>query len=415
MREQFMKKKTIMFFVVLLCSMSMMSCAHFTESHLSENEKGILAETAAPTLAWSHALTNERIGSALIENGFAYFATWSDATSTTTEIKAYDLQAKSVRWATSETTDTHLLSGNGKLFLLDENRSVLSALAEEDGAIIWHISLPAQAHEMAFGDDLLFLSIGEVVFAVDATDGQVAWQRPLPSGFGVNSAWLGNSNVYRDYDALSYYDDVLYVRLWHTAIGSQTIECLFLAMNAVNGLEIWRFAFDMPAPEESPPKMIASQPAFGGDYLFFSDWTGRTYLMEKDAGEIIWQGVSEFPVVRPVLRNKCVYLPTRDNLLCLDSATGERVWAASLSEVRIASPIRVVEDKVMFIVDHWREERTELVQINSETGELVSRLEIPLAKDCRSCITAFEVESDRLYIIQQRTLIAVDLLPWPEH
>jgi outer membrane protein assembly factor BamB len=404
-----MKKKTITLSFILTCLVLMVFIC-LSNNSVPNAGKGTLVEMIAPTLAWSQILAKERIGSALVEDGFAYFTIWADENSTTVGVKAYNLQSQLISWTTSETTDNYLLSGNGKLFLLDQGMGILSAISKEDGATAWHTPLPTQGYEyeMTFGSDLLFLGARGVIYAIDTTDGRIVWQHTLPLGFGVNSAWLGNSNVYRDYDALSYYDGLLYIRLWKVAIDSQTIECLLLAVNAIDGQEMWHFAFDIPAPKESHPQMIASQPAFEEELLFFSDWMGRIYLMDKNTGEIIWQSITEFPVVRPLLRDKHVYFPSRDSLLCLDFEMGERVWVTPLSGLRIVSPIRAVEDKVMFIVDHWREEQTELILIDSKNGELTGKLDIPL-EDCRGCVTAFEVESDRVYITQQRTIVAIDL------
>ncbi len=86
--------------------------------------------------------------------------------------------------------------------------------------------------------------------------------------------------------------------------------------------------------------MVASLPAFEDGHLFFGDWIGRIYLMDKDTGEIIWQGQSEFPIARPLLQDKRVYLPTRNSLLCLSSETGEQLWSMSTLGIanRVANP-----------------------------------------------------------------------------
>lgn len=399
-----MKKKMAPILILAYLMLST-QCIYLSDSRLSE--------TIAPALAWSHTITEGQISSAIIDDGLAYYDIRLGGTPI--RIEAYDLRAQQVQWAISKTTDTYLLSGDGKLFLLNESENILTAISKEDGTTVWHIPLPAQGYEyeMTFGDGLLFFGVGDLIYAIDATDGRILWQRPLPSSFRINQAWLGNSSVYRDYDALSYYDTLLYVRLWGD-VQDQTMECMILAIDAFDGQERWRLTFDIPVPKESPPPMVASRPAFEGRSLFFGDWMGRIYLMDKDTGEIIWQDQSEFPIARPLLQDKRVYLPTRSSLLCLNSETGERLWSMSLSELRNRSPIRAVGDVIFFVADYWGERRTGLIVVNARTGELIDKLEIPLVDKCIGCVTALEVETGRLYMTQQQTIIAIDLLPLPE-
>ncbi len=237
-------KKKMALILILTCPMLSMQCAYFSDTRLSE--------TITAVLAWDHMITDGQISSALIDGGVAYLSIRVDGTPI--RIEAYDLQDQQVQWAISRTTDTYLLSGDGKLFLLDENESILTAIFKEDGTTVWHIPLPARGYEyeMTFGDGLLFFGVGDIIYAIDAINGYILWQHLLPSGFRINQAWLGNSNVYRDYDALSYYDGMLYVRLWGN-IQDQAMECMILAIDALDGEEIWRLTFDTPAPAESPP------------------------------------------------------------------------------------------------------------------------------------------------------------------
>lgn len=390
--------------LALVCLALTTECAVLSDHHL--------AETIAPVLAWSYTVEDGQINSAYIGEGVAYLEI--RMVGMPARVEAFDLADQRGRWTAFETTNVPLLLGDEKLFLLDRAEGILSAISAEDGVVIWRIPLPAQGYEyeVTFGDGLLFFGVGDVIYAIDVTDGHVLWQRTMPLSFRINQAWLGTS-VYRDYDALSYHDGVLYIRLWK-AIEDQEREGLLLAMDTLDGQERWRFAFDVPALQESAPWMVASQPAFEGKRLFFGDWMGRIYLMDKDTGEIIWQDQSEFPIARPLLQDKRIYLPTPSSLLCLNSETGERLWSMSLSELRNRSPIRAVEDVILFVADYWGERRMDLIVVNARTGEVIDKLEIPLVDKCIGCVTALEVEAGRLYMTQQRTIIAIDLLTLPE-
>ena len=393
-------KDRITLILALVCLALATGCMRLSDRHP--------AETIVPALVWSYTIEDGQISSAYIEEKLAYLVIRMDGMPA--RVEAFDLADQQVRWVAFETTNVPLLLGDGKLFLLDRDEGVLSAISAEDGVAIWRIPLPARGYEyeIAFGDGLLFFGVGDSIYAIDATDGHVLWQRAMPLSFRINQAWLGTSAVYRDYDALSYHDGVLYVRLWE-AIEDRAREGLLLTMDALDGRERWRFAFDVPAPQESPPCMVASRPAFEDGYLFFGDWMGRIYLMDEDTGKVIWQGQSEFPIARPLLQDKRVYLPTRSNLSCLNSETGEQLWSMSLSGLRIGSPIRAMGDAVIFIADYWGERRTDLIVVNARTGELINKLEIPLVEECGGCVTALAVEYGRLYVTWIRTIVAIDL------
>lgn len=403
----------IMLILTLVCSILAAKCTALSDSQPPDTDDFIPIKTITPTLAWSHTITDGQINSALIEGRLAYLDIWMDGAPM--RIEAYDLHTKQIRWVTFATTDAYLLSGDGKLFLLNQDKGALSAISLKDSKAVWHIPLPERGYEyeLAFGDNLLFFGVGGKIYAISAADGRITWQQSLPSSFRINQAWLGKSNVYREYDALSHHDGMLYIRSCGP-VQDQVIECQLLALDAFDGQERWRFMFSIPAPEESPPWLAASQPVFEDERLFFGDWTGQIYLMHKDTGEVIWQDSAEFPIARPLLRGKRVYLPARDSLLCLNSETGERLWSTPLSGLRIASPIRAMEDIILFIVDHWRGRQTELVLINARTGELTGGMEIPRVEECMGCVTALEVESDRLYMMQQQTIVAINLLTLPE-
>jgi outer membrane protein assembly factor BamB len=315
-------KKKLTLFVIVVCSILITKCTYGSNGYHSDNNNPTETETV-PAVTWSYTLTDGRIGSTIIDDKSAYFDAWTEDGRQQTRIEAYDLEARQIRWAISETTDTYILLGDGKLFLLDRDQGILSAISAKDGEMVWNTSVPAQAYEyeMTFGGGLLFLGVQDVIYAVDTAAGHTLWKHSLPSNFKINQAWLGNTNVYRDYDALSYYDGLLYARL-QGSTHDEITEALFLAMDAADGHEKWRLPFDVPATVESPLPMVASQPVFEGEFLFFGDWTGRIYLLNKDTGEVIWEDLAEFPVVRPLLKGERVYMATSRNLLSFDTETG---------------------------------------------------------------------------------------------
>lgn len=397
--------KTTLFFT-LLCLLFIVGCTVIVDSPNSTDTL-VKTESPLPTVAWTYSMTGGQLGSTCMGDGVAYFDMRDDATQS---IQAYDLQTRQLQWSTPLSTDVPLLLGSEELFLLNRNQGTLSAISRKDGSTIWQVSLPTQGYEyeMVFGDGVLFFGVGDVLSAIDAAGGQILWQRSLPSSYRINSAWLGQTYAYREYGALSYYNGGLFIRLWGSTEEQQK-KCLLLAVDALDGQEKWRTEFEIPILEESPPPMVASQPAFESQSVFFIDWEGRAYLIEASTGKMIWEVDAEFPVARPLRQSEKTYVPIKNGLLCLDSNSGEELWSITFPKSHIVSPIRAFENAVAFITRHLSESETELFLIDNTTGDLISRSKMPAVEGCMDCVNALEIDSGKLYVVQSNTLVAVDL------
>jgi outer membrane protein assembly factor BamB len=400
--------------LIAACLVMAAGCGRSPDGHRPETSAAPPVEAISPTVAWSQTIRDGQIASAVIEDGVAYYHFKNEWESIPDRIKAYDLETWQTKWTIITTTHTHLLLGNDKLFLLDRDESVLSAISVEDGATVWRVPLPAKErpyrYELAFGSGLLFYSVRDLLYALDADDGRVMWRNVATSGFYINQAWGGASRTHQEYDALSYVDGVLYARLWGPT-GGEDMESLILAMNASNGQEKWRFAFTIPSPAESGPKMAASRPAFEGNVLFFGDWGGRAHLLDKETGEIVWQkDIAMLPVVRPLLQDDRAYYATHPSLSCLSAGSGKELWSTSLSRVWIRSPIRVQAGVVMFVAEYFQEEQVKLVLLDNQTGDLVATVDMPMTGRCPRCVMAMEIEQNKLYVVREQSIVAIDLV-----
>jgi outer membrane protein assembly factor BamB len=357
---------------------------------------------------WSYTVTDGGLRSVHITDGVAYFQVQED--DATQFVQAYNLYTRKLLWSSAWATDIPLFSGGGALFLLDRDQHTLSAISQKDGSETWQVDLPAEGYEyeLAFGNGILFLGAGDTIYAMDAMSGQTRWHRSLPSSYSINSAWLGQTHVYEDYAALSYHSGNLYVRLWGP-LKEQLKECLFLAMDALNGQEKWRAEFEVPILGESPPPMVASRPVLDSHNLFFVDWAGQAYLVESGTGNMVWQVNAQFPSARPVWKGARVYIPFQNGLLCLDSTSGKEIWNTDFSESYIVSPIRIFDNTVVLLARHLLRDETEILLVDSTAGDVVSRYAMPATQGCADCITAIAIELSKLYVVQGRTLIAIDL------
>jgi outer membrane protein assembly factor BamB len=349
-------------------------------------------------------VTDGRIDAGLIEGDVAYYV--MNSFDVDSQIEAYNLQARQSKWTIPATTHAPLLSGDGKLFLWDSDQGVLSAVSTADGTTAWHTGFPVEQHicEMVFGDGTLFLGIGTLVYAIDADDGHVLWEYSMPPGFGVSKA----IRAVRDTDALSYSDGTLYVRLGGPSKDDQR-ECLILAVDVSAPKERWRFPFTIPLPMESGPDMIASRPTFEKGSLLFYTWADRLYLVDQDSGEVIWQK-SKLSLIQSLLHHDRVYLLAYDNLSCLDAASGKELWSTSLSEMISTSSVDALEDLLVLVAEYREEEQARLVLLDGKTGELVAQVDMPAIEYCSLCISAMRAERNKVYVMRQHSIAAIDLL-----
>jgi len=368
---------------------------------------------------WIYTFPSDtRVDSALIHNGIAYYNLWTEtAEAKPLGIQAYDLRNQKVRWTISLATYSYLVLGGERLFLIsslaDLERKV-TAVNIENGKTIWTTPIPSEGYdyEMAYGDNKLFSGNGNTIYCLSASSGELLWQKDLASDLNINIAWFGNTLVYSDYSALSFYGGNLYVRTSNSFDSRTFIEGQYMVMDSQNGAEKWKKAFKIPKPAESPPFAVASQPAFEGESMFFIDWTGRGYLMNTIRGELAWSTTTSYPASIPILKEHQVcFATTRSEIVCLDVESGHEIWNTSFDGLRLTSPLQMLEDDILVVADNYKTQHGELLQIDLRTGKEKQRLEMSMSDKCYSCVSAVNVDRGVLYLVLRHSIVAINLTP----
>lgn len=384
-----------------------------------------LPATIAPTekpiigsIAWVYMLSpNTRIDSALIHNDIAYYNMSTEAAKAEPlGVQAYDLHKQAILWTISDDTYDYLLLGGESLFLIsspyDTSRKI-SSINIKNGETNWTIPAPGVGYEyeLSYGDNKLFLATGNTIYGLDANNGELVWQTDLLLDLNVNMAWFGNTIVFNEYSALSYYNGSVFIRLSENTSNNQgIIEGQYLVLDSQTGLEKWKNLFRVPKPSESPPFAVASRPAFAEQVLFFIDWGGQGYLLDTVDGEVFWQINTLYPASRPLLRDKRIYfVGTNNTLVCLDTETGNEIWKMPFPKMQITSPLRVVGNTILAVADNYVNQQAELLQIDKNTGQPIGAVKIPNVGQCGSCVSSIEIDGEDLYIIFRHSIVAVEL------
>ena len=96
----------------------------------------------------------------------------------------------------SDDYEGHVISEEGKVFTLDKNGSILSALSQEDGSVIWSRSY-SSIYKLIYSNNILYAIGGRSVRAIDISNGNQIWFYQGESstwGFYYNTAPLITSS-----------------------------------------------------------------------------------------------------------------------------------------------------------------------------------------------------------------------------
>lgn len=229
---------------------------------------------------------------------------------------------------------SHLRSdGNdSSLFVADRN-GLVKALALDTGKVIWQTSLSEKPGFFSTKNHSAMLSAGltvdgdlvyvgserAVVFALNASDGKVAWKTQ------VAGEVLSRPTISHD------------LMLIHTSNG------MLQAIDKTNGTIKWTLSLDIPTLSlrgESAPAIASSGVAvFGGD-------NGRVSAVMMDQGQLIWQqaisevkGATEIDRLNdvdmsPVIVNDIVYAAAYNgNFVALELSSGRILWQRQFGSV----------------------------------------------------------------------------------
>lgn len=398
----------IRFLIILMCLVIIASCTGQVAQEgeaTPKTEKLLLAK-----LAWTYSVTtSEYIHQAFVDNGVAFFIIGSE-NERIERVEAYDLIKRQILWTTSNDNLFNLQLDDYRLYIINSNSVKpedvkLLAISRENGKVLWSISLPTHTPdtEIETGGEAVFIGSGNSLYKLDANNGNILWQKTLPHGFIINSAWFGGSTVYSEYNAMEYYGGMLVVRL------SKSDRGALVAYNTQNGDEIWHVAFELKPLGESGPMMISSSPIFQDGNIFFVSWEKQMFWLDSTTGEIDWKGRIEFPVVRPMLQGERAYIPYFNGLKCIEITTGSTIWDTSLNLLTIRAPLLSIDGNLVTILEESAK-RSELIKFDSQTGQTKSILDLSSVDKCIGCVMAMRAIDQSIYVVFRHSIVMINLL-----
>jgi outer membrane protein assembly factor BamB len=245
----------------------------------------------------------------LIANGRA-FATVGNGSGGL--IYGIDLATGATLW--SRTTGTNWAAAtyeNGQVFVVDGN-GLLRGLSAATGATLWATALPGQysftAAPTAFQGKVYVGGAGSggTLYAVNETDGTVAWTRPVANG-DVSSPALDSSRVYVSY------------------VGPQ-----IYAFDRVTGVPAWHYSGCCSGGGGSNPVLY-------GNRLFTRD-SGSGYVLDSGDGHLLDDFSSTTP---PAFADGVGLYMTGPGVRAEDASTGSGLWNFSGDGALDSAPFAV--------------------------------------------------------------------------
>lgn len=192
---------------------------------------------------------------------------------------------------------------------------VLTALEASSGKQIWRQELEATGSgEPIIQDGLVYLVAGDDTgWAVNASDGRIAWQvegvaspsnvlgAPAPVVAGAYAIFaFGSGDLVASFKRGG-------VRRWNASVAGQRVGSTLARISDVTGAPV-----------------VVGKRAFVGNH------SGRTVAIDTDTGERIW--TTQEGAIGPVwpVGGSLFQLSDRNQLLRLDAASGEVIWAVDL-------------------------------------------------------------------------------------
>jgi outer membrane protein assembly factor BamB len=198
-------------------------------------------------------------------------------------------------------------------FPIDGSRTVAYDLST--GARLWIAPVGTDV-EPAAGDDLVFLVTPRSVVALNAANGSVAWELPMPDALVARPVW-----------------DTGWLVL-STADGS------ILAYRASDGHLIWRH--DVGSPAHAPP-------ALAGRRIYVPAEDGRIVTLALEDGHLLWERRLGGAAGEILALDDRLYAGSKDNYLyCLDTKDGAEHWRWRTGGDVIGMP--VVDERAVYFV-----------------------------------------------------------------
>jgi outer membrane protein assembly factor BamB len=280
------------------------------------------ALSASPQLAWSAGIgegdsRKRRITAAPVVAGGLVYTLDAGTTVTATSTgggRVWQNRIDPLRDGDDSSTGGGLAVKDGRLYV-SLGVGIVVALDAGTGGEIWRQGLDATASgaPTAFGDLVYVTSGDDTGWALNATDGRVAWQ----------ATGTPDTNNVLGAPAPAVSDDLAIF-----AFGSGEVQALFRQ----GGLRRWeasvlgqRFGRSLSTVGD-----VTGAPVISGQSVFVGNQSGRVVALNLGSGARRW--TADEGAIGPIVpAGDSVFLVSDINqLLRLDAATGERIWAADL-------------------------------------------------------------------------------------
>ena len=212
-------------------------------------------------------------------------------------------------------------SRDGQLRALNKTTGTL-AWSFQSGRVDWDVrdifvnGIPAVVDDM-----VVFSSEDFNVYALDAATGIERWRHTL-----------GEEPQARE---LPIVGDTAYIGAWDGHL---------YAIDVRTGARRWRSTTDDNNRASKPDQVpfVTTVPIIDGESVYFSDWAGNLYSVDRDTGEQLWRFDADAIGSRHVgsrsyiaLHDGVIYFSTVEDkhLYGVDAATGHEVWSRKLDGV----------------------------------------------------------------------------------
>jgi len=237
--------------------------------------------------------------------------------------------------------------------------------------------------------DLLLISTGMTLYAMQAHDGNIRWQTSLGFATSASPAASGDLLFFPTNSGTLYAIDIKKLDKMH-ADGTLAVEAplaikwKFITSNPINMSPIatehyvsfvggdgtvysiastnheLRFRFSARAPLAAPLTMTK-------DSFIITAQNFHVYNINQATGQVRWQFVSGPSIRTPprVVGDRIFFAPEHGSLFCVDLKSGENLWASDSIAGFISS-----NDKHVYAWDRLNK----LVLLSKDSGELIHRI-----------------------------------------
>lgn len=302
----------------------------------------------------------------------------------------------------------------------------LLALDRQNGTLMWSFqgdedeSLGGIYGSPAVSDELVFVgAYGEELgklYAVNANNGQVAWQAPFKTGGHIvgSPTVVGNTVLIGSSDGNLYaVDATLGTEKWKFPTGNKiwsapvvyedivyfgSLDHNVYAVTLDEGREIWRFA---------TKGAVASTPLVMDGRVYIGSFGRHFYALEASTGAEVWPApftADNWFWTRAVSDGDTIYVGSLDgNLYAIDVDTGQPVWQTPFdTKAPIVSAPALVPEGVVVANDNG-----DLFLVRAQDGQEIRSFS---AKDpVRAPLTGSPSDSIIYFSVMDHSVRAADL------